>query len=484
MTFKRAMQALILIFIDLIAFYMALCFAMLIRTYILPAIFSIQEHSLNWYYSSHISLWWIPLVFVLAIAYEGLYFKRLPFWEEVRNLLKAVTIAFFIVLAIISLGKFSERVSRLVLMTMWLIGLIVFPLFRWIGKSLLSYLGIWKQNVLILGAGNAGISVLKGLEREHLLGYRVIGFLDDDPEKIGSIIQVSDSSQQYRVFGKIHQFKKFVRMMKISTIVIAMPSLDPIKHSKMVSEVQQYVSQVLLVPQLKGIALLNTELRALFMEQLFLLKIKNNLKSLYAQIVKRCFDIIVSTVFLILLSPLFLILYLAVRLTSSGPAIFVQQRPGKNGKIINVYKFRTMYLDGDERLQKALKENPKLAEEWRIYRKLKTSDPRVTSIGKFLRKFSLDELPQIYNVFIGDMSMVGPRPYLINELNQIGEAADIILMAKPGLCGLWQCSGRNELSFEDRVQLEEWYVLNWSLWLDIILMFKTAAVVLTAKGAY
>ncbi len=484
MTIKRAMQAFMLMLIDFIAFYTSLLLAMLMRSYILPYFFNIKEHSLRWYCEAHLSLWWLPIVFVFAIAYEGLYFKRLPFWEEVRTLLQAVTIAFLIVLAFVSLGKLSPRVSRLVLTMMWLIGLIIFPLCRWIGKKILSFAGIWQQNVLILGAGNAGLAVLKGLERENLLGYKVIGFLDDNPEKIGLTIQTSESTQQYRIFGKTHQFKKFVRMMKISTIVIAMPSLDPIKHSKIVSEVQRYVSHVLLVPQLKGIALLNTELRALFMEQLFLLNIRNNLKSLYARIIKRSFDIIVSSACLILLSPLFVILYISVKLTSKGPVFFVQKRPGKDGKIINVYKFRTMYLDGDERLKKALQEDPKLAEEWRIYRKLKTADPRVTPIGKFLRKFSLDELPQIYNVFIGNMSMVGPRPYLLDELHQIGEAADIILMAKPGLCGLWQCSGRNELSFEDRVQLEEWYVLNWSLWLDIILMFKTAGVVLTAKGAY
>ncbi len=484
MTVKRAVQAFILVLIDLLAFYIALFSAIFLRAYVLPTSRFTPYQVPEWYFQTHLALWWMPLVFILAIAYEGLYFKRLPFWEEMRLLVKAVTIAFFITLAIVSLGKLTVNVSRLLLTTMWFVSLITFPSLRWIGKKVLSYSGLWKQNVLILGAGNAGRAVLKGLERENMLGYKVIGFLDDDPEKIGTTIKSTTNLEEYRVFGQIHQFKKFVRIMKISTIVIAMPSLDPVKHSKMVSEVQRYVSHVLLVPQLKGIALLNTELRALFMEQLFLLKIRNNLRSLYAQIIKRCFDIIVSSLFLVVLSPVFLILYLAVKLTSPGPAIFVQKRPGKNGKIINVYKFRTMYLDGDKRLEKVLKENPELAEEWRVYRKLKTSDPRVTPVGKFLRKSSLDELPQIFNVFVGQMSMVGPRPYMISEIAQLEEAADIILMTKPGLCGLWQCSGRNELSFEDRVQLEEWYVLNWSLWLDIILMFKTAGVVLTAKGAY
>lgn len=469
-----------LLLIDFSAFYVSLIVAILARSYLFPFVVHIKADS--HYYFNHLKLWWIPVTFIAAIAYEGLYFKRTPFWQETKSLFKAGLMAFLIVLAIVSLGKLSLHVSRLLLTSLWLSSLITFPLFRWCGKRTLSYLGIWKQNVLILGAGKTGLATLKGIERENTLGYNIIGFLDDDQNKIGTVIKTG--TKEYRVFGAVRQFKKFVRMMKISTIIIAMPSLDTVKHAKIVSEVQRYVSHVLLVPELKGIALLNTELRALFTEQLFLLKIRNNLKSISSRIVKRTFDLIVTLIGMIFLAPVFLVIYLAVRLTSRGGALFVQTRPGQNGKSVNVLKFRTMYIDADQRLLEAFKNDPKLEEEWEIYRKLKSYDPRVTSVGKFLRKSSLDELPQIFNVLIGDMSLVGPRPYMNCEIKEIEEAADIILMAKPGLCGLWQCSGRNELSFQDRVQLEEWYVLNWSLWLDIILMLKTARVVITAKGAY
>jgi undecaprenyl-phosphate galactose phosphotransferase len=491
----NAIQLMLLVLIDLAAYYTSLVLAILFRIYVFPLLTGIlgftiladtPDVELQAYISSfsweHLSIVWIPITYLLVIAYEAPYLKRLPIWQETRHVFKAVTIACIIVFAFASLGKLSYQFSRILLICSWVMSLIIFPVFRMAGKKILFLLKIGYENVLILGAGDAGITVLKGLEREKNLGYRVIGFLDDDPEKIGSTIKTP--SREYRVFGFIRHFKKFVNMMKISTLIVAIPSFESSRRTAIINEVQRYVPRVLIVPEIKGVALMNTELRVLFMEQLFLLKIRNNLKSFHSRLIKRLFDFIVSTLVIIAISPLLLGIFLLVRLTSPGGAFFSQLRPGKDGKIIKIYKFRTMYIDGDERLQKAIETDPKLAEEWRIFRKLKTYDPRVTSIGKLMRKFSLDELPQLFNVWKGQMSIVGPRPYMISEIDSLKDSADIILMARPGLCGLWQASGRNNLSFEERVKLESWYVLNWSIWLDIILMFKTAKVVLTAEGAY
>jgi len=477
----QLIQIVLMIVIDLTAFYASIVLAILLPTYLFPSMSENNLYTTELYWD-HLYIWWIPLTLVLTMAYESLYQKRLPYWQETWHIFKAICFAIVIVLAFVSLGKLNEQVSRIIIVALWCCLLILLPLFRWLGKRLLLLLGIWHENVLILGAGDVGIATLKGLEREVTLGYRVIGFLDDDLDKIHSTIQTPKG--QYRVFGLIKHFKKFVRVMKISTIIIAMPSLEAARQARIVNEVQRYVSQVLVVPELKGIALLNTELRVLFMEQLFFLKIRNNLKSLYARIVKRCFDFAVSSITIIIFLPILLGVFLAVKLSSRGSALFIQHRPGKNGKAIRIYKFRTMYIDGETRLIQALAKDPNLAREWLIFRKLKTYDPRVTPVGKLLRKWSFDELPQLFNVWKGEMSIVGPRPYMVNEIDSLKESADIILMAKPGLCGLWQASGRNNLSFEDRVKLESWYVLNWSLWLDVILMLKTAKVLLTAEGAY
>ncbi|NLX04825.1 MAG: undecaprenyl-phosphate galactose phosphotransferase WbaP [Phycisphaerae bacterium] len=468
--------------IDLTAFYLALLLAILVRAEFLVRIVMGQPEANTWIYWHHLDFWWLAVAFIAAIQYEGLYAKRVPYWEEARLLLKAALLAFLIILAVISLGKMSSTVSRLLLTITWLFSMVTFPAIRFYGKKLLHRIGLWNERVLILGAGDAGLETLRGLERENNLGYQVVGFLDDDPEKAGQLIRTDYGD--YKVFGPIRHFRKFVSMVNVSTIIVAIPTAASSRIAQIASEVQRSVRNVLIVPDLKGVALLNTELRSLFMEQLFLLNIRNNLKSLSARVVKRTFDLIVSGIALAVLSPIYLATTIAVRMTSAGGAFFMQYRPGKNGKVIRIYKFRTMYTDGDRRLAEHLEKDPAAAAEWKEFRKLKRHDPRLTPIGGFLRKWSLDELPQIYSVFKGEMSMVGPRPYMVSEIKDFEDVSEIIFMAKPGICGLWQSSGRNNLSFDQRVKLESWYVLNWSLWLDIILMAKTCVAVCRAEGAY
>ncbi|MGC9143352.1 exopolysaccharide biosynthesis polyprenyl glycosylphosphotransferase, partial [Hydrogenobaculum sp.] len=237
-------------------------------------------------------------------------------------------------------------------------------------------------------------------------------------------------------------------------------------------------------PDLKGIGLLNSELYHIFTEQLFLIKITNNLDSKLNQITKQTFDILLSLITLPVLVFVISIFAILIKIDSEGPVFFVQERLGKNGKIFKCIKFRTMYVNSQEILENFLKENKDAQLEWQTFKKLKKYDPRVTRVGRFLRKTSLDELPQIFNVLKGDMSLVGPRPYLPSEEKDMGDYKDYILLTKPGITGLWQVSGRNELSFEERLKLDTWYVLNWSLWFDIVIILKTIRVVFKKEGAY
>lgn len=199
---------------------------------------------------------------------------------------------------------------------------------------------------------------------------------------------------------------------------------------------------------------------------------------------KRLFDIFFSLVILILAAPFFLLSILIVKLSSPGPVFYAHPRVGKNRKLFHCYKFRTMYRDADEKLQPLLASNPALMKEWSTYFKLRV-DPRVTPIGRLLRKTSLDELPQIWNVLKGDMSIVGPRPLTEKEVVEyLREKADKILSVRPGLTTLWITQGRNRLSIAQRVELEEFYVTNRSFWLDFKLILQTALVMIFPKGAY
>ncbi len=200
--------------------------------------------------------------------------------------------------------------------------------------------------------------------------------------------------------------------------------------------------------------------------------------------IKRLFDVCFSLGALLLFSPLFLVCMIAVKFSSPGAVFYSHSRVGCKGKMFGCFKFRTMYVDADAKLEPLLASNPMLREEWRTYFKLK-DDPRITPVGKFLRKTSLDELPQIWNVFRGDMSVVGPRPLTQHEVTYyLKEKAGKILSVRPGLTTLWITQGRNRLSLEERIELEEYYVNHRTFWLDLKLIFQTAFQMIFPKGAY
>ena len=204
-------------------------------------------------------------------------------------------------------------------------------------------------------------------------------------------------------------------------------------------------------------------------------------KYLYST-VKRLFDIIVSGLSLIILAPVFLVIAIMIKLDSKGQAIFKQKRVGKNGEPIYIYKFRTMIPNAEEVLEKMLKENPEVYKEYTKNKKLK-NDPRITKFGDFLRKTSLDELPQLLNILSGDMSIVGPRPYLYRETKDMGEHYDNIIQMTPGLTGLWQVSGRSDVGFTDRCELDSIYYQKRGIKKDLEIIVKTFGVVFLKKGA-
>jgi len=229
---------------------------------------------------------------------------------------------------------------------------------------------------------------------------------------------------------------------------------------------------------------MNTELRYLFSERLLMLQINNKLKSKMQLTAKRGFDIVLSILLLPLLLPALCIIGTLIKRESPGPVIFSHVRIGCGGTPVKVLKFRSMYVDAKERLDEILRTDSEAKKEWEANYKLK-DDPRVTKIGRFIRRTSLDELPQIFNVLKGEMSLVGPRPVIQDEIDKYyKEEAEYYFLTTPGITGLWQVSGGNNTSYAFRVTTDSWYAINWSLWLDMTILLKTAKVVLRREGAY
>jgi len=196
---------------------------------------------------------------------------------------------------------------------------------------------------------------------------------------------------------------------------------------------------------------------------------------------KRAFDLVLGSILTILLAPLLLLIALLIKIDSSGPVIYAQNRLGLNGKLFRYLKFRTMIIDADQQLDEILESDPLARQEYKQHHKLRR-DPRVTRVGRFLRKFSLDELPQLWHVLNGEMSLVGPRAYLSSEYAEMGSYTDLIFQIRPGITGWWQVMGRHSTTFKHRLQLDEYYLSNWSLWLDIYILFKTGWVFLSGHG--
>jgi len=282
------------------------------------------------------------------------------------------------------------------------------------------------------------------------------------------------------VLGPLSSAPDLLQRNVAKDILIAIPDLSEGKLLTLLHELQGLTEAIYVVPNLWGMPMMNLQLDGFLDQQICILKISNNLAKPWNQWLKYIFDVVFATLLAVITLPLMGLVALFVRLDSRGPVVLRQERLGCRGKPFACLKFRTMHLDGDEKLAKYLQENPRMAEEWGKYAKLKTRDPRLTRIGRVLRRWSLDELPQIFNVVIGEMSLVGPRPYLGRERERIASCLATILTARPGMTGFWQVSGKNKLTFEDRVRLEVWYVRNWSIWLDLIILIKTFGAVLRA----
>ncbi|MDO7786862.1 undecaprenyl-phosphate galactose phosphotransferase WbaP [Desulforamulus aquiferis] len=465
----------ILVFNDLLALVISMGLAYLSRVSVLPFIYEgfqpIQRDAL-------LNLWWFPLLTVIVLAYEGMYHNRLPFWRGAKRLVKAVTWSIVFAILFMYLSK-SLDYSRALIVLTYIYAVLLLPLSRYLIKFSLNKAGLWQKSVLILGAGKTAELVIKGFERESTMGYRPVGLLEDDPKKKG----ILRGNRIVPVLGKFEEVEEVMKRTGVRDVIIAVPGLENKKLVNLTNLLQNMSANVMLVPDLFGIPLTGIRVNHLFDEKTLMLSMQNNLASVCNVILKRTFDIVVACSMLTVVLPVMIGIVIAIIIDSKGPAIFAHKRVGKDGKSFKCFKFRTMVTNSQDVLEKLLASNPEIREEWEREFKLK-NDPRITRVGNFLRKTSLDELPQIFNVLLGQMSLVGPRPIVQKEVEKYGEYFKDFKMVLPGITGLWQVSGRNDVDYDERVQLDVWYVRNWSLWMDITILIRTVGVVLGKKGAY
>jgi undecaprenyl-phosphate galactose phosphotransferase len=275
------------------------------------------------------------------------------------------------------------------------------------------------------------------------------------------------------------------KLKSVDVVIIALERANEEFLSKLVSKLHSVVRKTYFIPNIGELPLLNSEMLFVMSHDVPFISIRNNLLLPVNRFIKRSFDIVFSLFAIILSFPILLILSVLIVLESPGWPIYKSRRVGKGGKEFYCYKLRSMYKDAEERLKEILEKDPAKREEWEKYRKLK-DDPRITKIGKIIRKLSLDEFPQFFNVLKGEMSIVGPRAVTKEEIEKYyrEEGKYYYYLVTPGITGLWQVLGRNEKDYDFRVKTDIWYVANWSFWLDIVIILKTIPAVIKSEGAY
>jgi len=402
------------------------------------------------------------------------YTYRKPFWFELNEIIKTLVIFSLLDLALIAFSRWDF--SRTLWSFTWIYALILLPLLRACVKRALIHAGQWQKQTIIIGSGKNAREAYAALQSEELLGYDVIAFVacqgHGGAEKLNGVPVITAKDI---VWDRVDlENTQFVVAMEYEQQVMRDDWLKLLSKKRCRS--------VSVIPTLRGVPLYGTDMSYIFSHEVIILRVSNNLAKRSSRFLKRTFDILVASLLLLFLSPAFaLICWMVGR--DGGARIYGHERVGQHGKKFKCLKFRSMVTNSKDVLDALLATSEEARAEWDKDFKLK-NDPRITKIGALLRKTSLDELPQLWNVIRGEMSLVGPRPVIEAELARYAADVDYYLMAKPGMTGIWQVSGRNDVDYDTRVYFDSWYVKKWALWTDVAIMFKTAGVVLRRDGAY
>ncbi len=418
-----------------------------------------------------IFIFWVVTT-ILFLNTRSLYYTRREVLEsfELGMLFKAVLLASVVVIVALYGFKvhgfprtilFIGSILILFLLSVWRI------LKRWFVEYLVRH-GYNNFNALIIGAGKVGTALYNEIKKRPGLGINVVGFLDDFKD-------MTESKDMPRILGKSSDFVKIARREFINKVFITTYNTHT-DFLKLLEIAKRLGIAVRVVPH--GFELISGDFFKYNIGVIPILEY-SQAQEFQKQAGKRVFDFIVALILLIISSPLFIVIAVVIKATSPGPVFYLSRRYGRGGRKFYMYKFRSMVKDADKVIEQYLDKNEADGPIFKI-----KNDPRVTKIGRVLRKYSLDELPQLFNVIKGDMSLVGPRPLPIDQIHKEDLRQLKRLEVRPGITGLWQIRGRSDISFSRLVRWDIWYINNWSFWLDINILFQTIPAVIKGRGAY
>ncbi len=436
---KELSSRLLFIFTDAIIIVISILLAYALRNLMSGAFVQVHNYALVEY----LSFYPLYILTIILLAYEGIYTHRYDFWHESRVVLKSLFFSFILILAYLAMTKSVEDYSRAVILFTFFFMSFLMPIAKNILKKQLFKLGLWQRSAKVYGEDR--------FLKEEIFNNHYLGYIEDNKNP--------------------------------KTIFINSSTADVNKLKDTINQEIESKHEVIFTPLIGEYDMTQSHIYRLSNTRTNLIVFQNRLKSTYRLWIKKLTDILMAVMISPLLTPIMLWIAYKIRKEEPNSSIFFKQkRLGQNGEVFLCYKFRTMHEDSEEILKNYLKDHPQEIEFYNKYHKYK-NDPRITKIGNKLRQTSLDELPQIFNVFKNEMSFIGPRPYMLNEKEKIGNNIDNIIAVKPGITGLWQVSGRSDVDFHSRVELDIYYTRNWNLWMDLVILLKTVKTVLFREGA-
>jgi len=434
---------------------------------------AIDQHFIN--FRSFVTYWtYLPFFFIVYYIFKLYPGILLVPSEQLRSFFIANAFMFGgIALSVIVETDGRDYVSIAFLVS-FLFSTFSLPISRAIARNYVySRFRWWGIPAVIYGSGPEARSILDNLLDNPQLGYIPVAIVNEQEKDL-------DKYRGIPVLHSIEDSKQINQVLhiKMAIIIPGMESTEASQH--LILTTLSNFRYNIIIPHMNLFSTISMSIKDINGTLGF--ATTHNLTKWYNTAVKRLLDLCMLFFGGFIVVPFMVVIALLIKITSRGPVFYGHERIGKNGKKIRVWKFRSMAVDADKRLAKILDENPQYREEWDKSHKL-ADDPRITAIGKFLRKSSLDELPQLFNILKGEMSFIGPRPVTKAEEIKYGENFSYVFSVKPGLSGMWQVSGRSDTDYAERVALDSYYIQNWSLWLDLWLIFRTISVVFTGKGA-